>query len=101
MKTEKNQIAGLDYILTGTIMKRYGPCGKRGCCCADDKKNWHGPYYIWTRKENKKTITKCLSEAQARFCRKAIKNMRKLRTKIEKWKRESSKAIEKWTQPVK
>lgn len=93
MKAAKDQIASLDYIVTGTIMKKYGPCGKEGCHCAQAKKNWHGPYYIWTRKENGKTITKSLTAVQERFCRKAISNMQKLKTQIERWKCESAKAI--------
>jgi hypothetical protein len=96
MKTIKNRIMGLDHILTGSITKRFGPCGKKGCRCAQDKRNWHGPYHIWTRKENGKTITKSLSAAQANRCTKAIRNMRELRAQIEKWKRASLKAIEKW-----
>ena len=94
MKTAKIQIAELDYISTGTIIKKYGPCGKEGCRCAQDKRNWHGPYYIWTRKENGKTITRSLSAAQAQFCRKAIRNMRKLKAQIKRWKRKSLQAIE-------
>jgi hypothetical protein len=95
MKTAKDQIAELDYVLVGTITKKYGPCGKVGCRCAYDKRNWHGPYYIWTRKENGKTVTRCLSVVEAQFCRKAISNMQKLKTQIEKWKQESLKVIEK------
>lgn len=89
MKTVREQITELDYILTGTILKKYGPCGKEGCCCARDKEHWHGPYYIWTRKENGKTVTKSLSVSQAQFCKKAISNMKKLKMQIERWKKES------------
>jgi hypothetical protein len=89
MKKINQRIARLDYILTGTIIRQYGPCGKEGCRCGINKRNWHGPYYIWTRKENGKTITKCLSAAQAQFCKKAITNMQKLKIQIELWKRES------------
>ena len=95
MKAPRDQIVNLDYIVTGTIMKKYGPCGKEGCRCAQSKKDWHGPYYIWTRKEHGKTITKSLTTAQEQLCRKAIGNMQKLRTQIERWKRESEKAIDK------
>jgi hypothetical protein len=101
MKAVKNQIMGLDYILTGTISKKYGPCGKEDCHCARDKKNWHGPYYIWTRKEKGKTITKSLSPVQANFGKKAIRNMLRLNSQIGRWKRESAIAIEKWSRPVK
>ena len=89
MNKIKKQIVELEFILTGTIIKRHGPCGKANCRCALDKKNWHGPYYIWTRKENGKTVTQSLSATQAQFCKKAIRNMKKLNTLIESWKQES------------
>ena len=94
MKTTRDHINKLDFILTGSIIKRFGPCGKEGCCCAQDKKHWHGPYYIWTRKENGKTVTKSISETQVRFCKKAISNMKKLKALIERWKEESIAAVE-------
>jgi hypothetical protein len=101
MKAVKTQIVALDYILTGTIIKKYCPCGKKGCLCTKGEKNWHGPYHIWTRKENGKTVTKSLSPRQAKFCRKAIENMQKLKSQLEKWRRESSKVIENWSRPGK
>jgi hypothetical protein len=93
MKPAREQIFELDYILTGTIIKKHGPCGKDNCRCVRNKKYWHGPYYIWTRKEKGKTVTKSLSAAQALLCKKAINNMQKLKTQIEKWKRESLVAL--------
>lgn len=101
MKTIKEQIMDLDYILTGTIMRKYGPCGKAGCRCAHSKKNWHGPYYIWTRKESGETITKSLSVRQLQFCRKAMNNMKKLKILLQRWKRESSNTFEKVTRLAK
>ncbi len=95
MQTPKNKIAKLDYILTGTIIKKHGPCGKAGCRCTHDKRYWHGPYYIWTRKENGKTITKSLSTDQAQFCKKAIINMAQLKKELENWKQHSAKELEK------
>lgn len=95
MKKAKDRIVKFDYILAGTIIKKYGPCGKESCRCAHDKENWHGPYYIWTRKENGKTITKSLSATQAQFCRKAISNMGKVKKELEAWKCESLKILEK------
>jgi hypothetical protein len=93
METPKEQIIKLDFILTGSIITKYGPCGKESCRCAHDKKHWHGPYYIWTRKENGKTITQSLSKAQVIFCKKAINNMQKLKAQIERWKKVSLEAL--------
>ena len=76
----------LDYIAVGSIAKKFSPCGKDNCRCKKGKKFWHGPYYIWTRKENGKTITRSLSKKQADYCKKAIQNMKTLKANIEKWK---------------
>jgi hypothetical protein len=95
MDSIKKHINELEYILVGTLSKRYGPCGKKNCRCRKNKNNWHGPYYIWTRKEKGKTITKSLSKEQAIMCKKALKNMKYLQNEIEQWKMKSVKAIEK------
>jgi hypothetical protein len=88
-----NNIIQIDSILVGSVTKRYSPCGKVNCICSKGKQFWHGPYYIWTRKENGKTITKSLSQKQAKFTKKAIKNMRKLQKNIMDWRNESLKRM--------
>ena len=90
----KNNIINIDFILSGTILKKYKQCGKINCRCFKNKKHWHGPYYIWTRKENGKTITKTLTKNQAQSCLKAFKNMKKLNQSLKAWKQISSKNID-------
>ena len=82
----KNKINDLEWILVGSLLKTYKQCGKDNCKCMKDKKNWHGPYYIWTRKENGKTVTKTLTKIQAQYVLNAFKNMKKLNRLLEKWK---------------
>ncbi len=94
MKRIQKSISQIDYVLNGSIIKKYGPCGKNNCRCAKDKIHWHRPYYIWTRKENGKTITKSLSKKQVDYCKKAINNMKKLQRNIEKWKKLSIQYLE-------
>ena len=60
IKALKNKISNIDWILKGTLLKKYTQCGKNNCRCHQDKKYWHGTYWIWTRKEKGKTITKTL-----------------------------------------
>ena len=91
----KTKIINLDYISVGTLSKTFKQCGKANCRCSKAKEYWHGPYYIWTRKENGKTITKCLSAEQAKHCKSALKNMKILNQYIQNWKKESVKYIEK------
>jgi hypothetical protein len=94
MKKSSGSLLGMDYVLTGTISKRYGPCGKKSCRCTEGKEHWHGPYYIWTRKECGKTITKSLSPNQVKFCKKAIENSKKLNAHIARWRDKSLKTLE-------
>jgi len=84
-----------DRILIGSVLKSYKKCGRANCKCAKDKKNWHGPYHIWTRKENGKTITKTLNLNQVSLVEEAIRNMGNLKILIEEWKRYSLTEIEK------
>ena len=94
MKVLKTKISCLDYISVGTLAKIYKQCGKTSCRCSQNEEYWHGPYFIWTRKEKGKTITKSLLENQAKQLKNAIKNMKKLNKCIHQWKNESIKFIE-------
>ena len=59
-----------------------------------NREYWHGPYYIWTRKENGKTVTKTLTQKQAKYVKKAFFNMKKINQYLEKWKAASLKNLE-------
>lgn len=89
----KKMIVKLDWILTGTILKKYKKCGKPNCKCMKDEKYLHGPYFIWTRKEKGKTITKTITQKQAEECKKAFENMKKLDQYIYDWKNKSLEYI--------
>jgi hypothetical protein len=73
----KRKIDKLGFITTGSLMKVYKTCGNAGCRCHKDKSKRHGPYNIWTRKVNAKTVTRTLTDEQAVLARKCIDNMRK------------------------
>lgn len=90
----KENITGLDWILNGTVLKQHKKCGKINCQCMKEQKYWHGPYYVWTRKEKGKTITRTLTIHQAKECQKAFKNMKTLDHNIEIWKKISLQYIE-------
>ncbi len=48
--------------------------------CHSDPPELHGPYIVWTRKVNAKTVTKVLTEAQLRDYQPWLDNARALRT---------------------
>jgi len=91
----KNKILPLENILVGSITKIYKKCGKQYCWCMKNEKYLHGPYYIWTRKVNSKTVTKTLTKEQAHYCNNAIRNMKLLKKFINKWKNISINKIQK------
>ncbi len=86
VKRIKSKIDSIDFILNGSVSEQFRKCGKQSCRCHKDRKDWHGPYLIWTRKENGKTITKSLNEKQVVKLKKAMKQMKELNSLIEKWK---------------
>ena len=90
----KSRIDKLGFISTGSVMKVYKTCGNPGCRCHKDKSKMHGPYNIWTRKVNAKTITRTLTDEQAKIVRKCINNMRKLEKILDQMKDLSVQYIE-------
>jgi hypothetical protein len=91
----KHKLLSKDWILKGTLLKHYKQCGKNNCRCHEDNKYWHGPYWIWTRKEKGKTITKTLNQNQIQIVKKAFKNMKEIDQLVEKWKLLSLQYLEK------
>lgn len=86
IKLLKSQITAREWILQGTLLRQSKQCGKNNCRCHQDKKYWHGPYWIWTRKKKGKTITKTLSQNQAKMVKKSLEEMKKINKLIENWK---------------
>lgn len=96
MTTLKEKITSKGLILNGSVIESYKRCGKTGCKCSnEDKKYWHGPYWIWTQKIEGKTKTKTLTKDQAKEVKKAIGEMKKVNELIAKWKELSLVEIEK------
>src|SRR5674476_345891 len=54
------QIATLGLPLPGSLVERRTRCGNTGCHCHGDPPQLHGPYLIWTRKVDNKTVTRTL-----------------------------------------
>ena len=61
------EIAALGLPLPGSLVQRRTRCGNTGChChCHSDPPQLHGPYLIWTRKVDNKTVTRTLDATQA------------------------------------
>ena len=74
----KRAILALGPIRRGSLVRRFMPCGKSGCCCQASPPALHGPYYQWTRKVRGKTLTVRLTRAEARLFEEWISNGRQL-----------------------
>ena len=72
------QILDLGLVSQGSVVLRHTHCGAPGCRCNADPPQLHGPYWQWTRRDSGKTITRRLSERQARLYQEWIANRRRL-----------------------
>jgi len=75
----KNEVAKLGFVRSGSLVRRYMPCGNLSCRCMADPPRLHGPYYEWSCKLSGKTRTLRLSEKQARLCEEWIGNHKRLK----------------------
>lgn len=74
----KQAIEGIGLLRRGSVVRRFMPCGKPGCCCQADVPILHGPYFQWTRKVRGKTVTVRLTEEEAKTMTDWISNGRQL-----------------------
>jgi hypothetical protein len=86
-------LTGLDHALPGTLGRRLMRCGKTNCRCKADPPTLHGPYLHWTRTVAGKTITRTLTEEQARRYQPWFDNARRLRKHITELETRSLRAF--------
>ena len=88
------ELADLGYIAAGSITQRSTRCGTPSCRCHADPPQLHGPYWQWTAKVNGKTVTRRLSQTDAKLYQEWISNDRQLRKTITKMRQLAAKASE-------
>ena len=76
-------IASIDLALPGSIEVRRTRCGKASCRCHTDDAARHGPYIVWTRKVNARTVTRVLSEEELASYQGWLDNARRLRELVD------------------
>jgi hypothetical protein len=76
-------LARIDLALPGSVEVRRTRCGKPACRCHSDDDSRHGPYIVWTRKVNARTVTKVLTEDELREYRDWLDNSRRLRELVD------------------
>jgi hypothetical protein len=73
------QLADAGFAMPGSLTITGTRCGKTGCGCQSEPPRLHGPYALWTRKVNGKTVTRKLSEAELATYRPWFDNAKRLR----------------------
>lgn len=88
------QILDLGLVSQGSVVLRHTTCRTPGCRCHADPPQPHGPYWQWTRYDSGKTITRRLTEAQARLYQEWIANRRRLAAIIAEMEKVGEQAAE-------
>ncbi len=86
------QLAEIGLISSGSVTRRYTRCGTAGCRCHADPPEPHGPYYQWTTKVDGKTVTRRLTEQEAKLYKEWITNDRRLRRVVQQMRQVAAKA---------
>ncbi|MCC7464347.1 MAG: hypothetical protein IT480_18030 [Gammaproteobacteria bacterium] len=87
-------IGAMQYLSSGTLLKRTKVCGNPGCHCASDPAARHGPYYEWSYLKAGKLRHRTLTPAQAKLMRLAIANYRKAKKLLRAWEAHTQRLIE-------
>jgi hypothetical protein len=90
----REAIQAVDYLCSGTLLRRTKLCGKPGCRCAQDPAARHGPYYEWGHMKGGKLVHRMVSTRQAALLRAAITNYRTVRRLLRAWEAETERVIE-------
>src|SRR5438876_11717341 len=71
------ELTKVGFMLKGSVVQRFLPCGNPGCRCHGDPPQLHGPYWQWTSKVRGKTVSRMLSADHARRSREWIANWKR------------------------
>jgi len=84
----------MEYLCSGTLLRRTKVCGKPSCRCAQDPSARHGPYYEWGHLKGGKLVHRVVSPEQAALLRLAIANYREARKLLRAWEKETEHLID-------
>jgi len=87
-------LQGMDYLCSGTLLRRMMICGKPNCRCANDPDALHGPYYQWGRMKGRKLVHRRVTAEQAEILRRAIANYREAKKLMKAWETATERLID-------
>jgi hypothetical protein len=87
-------LSAMEYLSSGTLLKRMKVCGNPRCHCASDPAARHGPYFEWSYLKAGKLHHRTLTPEQAEIMRLAIANQRKAKKLLRVWEAQTLHLIE-------
>ena len=87
-------LSAMEYLSSGTLLKRMKLCGNPRCHCASDPAARHGPYFEWSYLKGGKLHHRTLTPEQAGIMRLAIANQRKAKNLLRAWEAQTLHLIE-------
>ncbi|GAC1663615.1 MAG: hypothetical protein PVS2B1_22810 [Candidatus Dormibacteraceae bacterium] len=87
-------LSAMQYLSSGTLLKRTKVCGRSSCRCHVDRAARHGPYYEWGFLQGGKLRHRMLSAERAELMRQAIANHRKVKKLLKAWEAQTVRLIE-------
>jgi uncharacterized protein DUF6788 len=84
----------MDYLCSGTLLRRMKICGKPGCRCIQDPDARHGPYYEWGHMKAGKLVHRMVTPEQAAILQRAIANYRKAKKLVKAWEDETERLVD-------
>ena len=89
----KREIAAIDLVCSGTLLKRWRACGKPNCRCARNPAARHGPYYEWNRYLDGRLRHTIVSPDDVEEVRRVMDNYQQVLTLLERWDEESLRLV--------
>ena len=90
----RDAINTVDYLCSGTMLRRTKLCGSPTRPCASDPSASHGPYYKWGHMKGGRLVHRMVSPEQAAVLRRAVANYRRVKTLLWKWEAETERLID-------
>jgi hypothetical protein len=87
-------LSAMQYLSSGTLLKRTKVCGNPQCHCASAPAARHGPYYEWSYRKAGKLRHRTLTPQQAELMRLAIANYRKAKKLLRAWEAQTQHLID-------
>lgn len=72
------KLARADFVLKGSVVQRFLPCGTASCHCHADPLQLHGPYWQWSTRAHGKTVSRMLTADQARRYQEWMQNWQQM-----------------------